>query len=141
MPYGPFTLDDFLGAAPLPGAIVGVGIDVSFVERVARAAQGKGFVRQVFSPAEAQAWAGDPMDAPSLARAFSLKEAFFKALGTGQRLDMLFHEIQMPPFAPEGSLDLTGRTLQVAQALGVRGIQASSSLSGGMAVGWVLLTG
>lgn len=141
MAHGPFTLDDFLGPLPPPGAVVGIGVDVAEVERVSRAAAGRGFVRQVFAPEEGRAWAGEGWDPPALAAAFALKEAFFKALGTGQRLNMLFHEIAAPPFAPAGSLTIRGRTAEVAEALGVRTILAGTSVSLGVALGWVVLTG
>ena len=140
-PFSPFSLSDFVSPLPPPAGVIGIGVDIAQVQRVSRAAQGRGFVRQVFSIKEREAWATpDSFDAQSLARAFSLKEAFFKALGTGQRLDMLFNEISFEPLAAEGALSIVGRTAEVANALGVNKIDAQSVVSEGIAVGWVVLT-
>jgi len=138
----PFKVSDFMPASLPPGAVFGVGLDLSEVTRVARACRGAGFRRQVFAPAELEAFvSGGTVDAEGLALAFAYKEAFFKALGTGQRLGMLFHEIAAPPAAPAGTLHLSGRTQEVAQSLGVAGIQAGSSMQGDAALAWVLLFG
>ena len=138
----PFDVSDFMPGTLPDGALFGVGVDLSEVAKVARACRGAGFRRQVFAPLELEAFVdGDVVDAEGLALAFAYKEAFYKALGTGQRLGMLFHEIAGPPAAPSGTLHLTGRTAEVAQALGVKRIDAGASLRGDAALAWVFLFG
>lgn len=136
-----FSLDDFRVPLPPAGGVFGIGLDLAEVDRVEEAARGQGFRRQVFAPEELDAFADRRWDPQGLAQAFALKEAFLKALGTGGlRIGLYFHDICGPPAAAPGSLRVTGRAAEVAEALGVRGIHAGSSLRGAVALGWVVLT-
>jgi len=72
------------GVAPLPGLVVGVGIDAVDIERFRRVLERRPTLAdRLFSRRErAQAAAGgDPV--PPLAARFAAKEAVVKALGTG----------------------------------------------------------
>lgn len=63
--------------------ILGCGIDIIEVERIARAAEKEGFMNRVFTGAERQRFSQYNDDPDRIAGAFAAKEAVAKALGTG----------------------------------------------------------
>ena len=64
--------------------IVGVGIDIIEVERVAlKLNRNNGFLEKVFSPAEIAACKSSVSEQESFAARFAAKEAFLKATGKG----------------------------------------------------------
>ncbi|HUS25556.1 MAG TPA: holo-ACP synthase [Candidatus Binatia bacterium] len=67
--------------------IYGVGIDVLRVERIEKVHRrhGQRFVERLLHPSERAAFARARKPALFLAKAFAVKEAFVKALGTGFR--------------------------------------------------------
>lgn len=63
--------------------ILGTGIDIIEVDRVAKASAKEGFMRRVFTEAERERFAGFNNNPTNIAGAFAAKEAIVKALGTG----------------------------------------------------------
>ena len=65
--------------------IIGIGIDIVNVERIASSIErfGDHFLRRVYTPGERRYCNGKPSPAESYAARFAVKEAAFKALGRG----------------------------------------------------------
>jgi holo-[acyl-carrier protein] synthase len=109
--------------------IVGTGIDVIDIERIAQsiARYGSRFLQRIYTPGEiayCQRKRGNA--AESFAARFAAKEAAAKALGTGIGFGVTWREIEVGR-EPAGRplLLLHGRAAEIAKAMGVR----SSSLS------------
>ena len=75
--------------------IIGLGTDLVEVERMAKSIETTGFREKIFSPGEIVYCESKVNKAESYAARFAAKEAFFKALGTGWRGGMAFHEIEV----------------------------------------------
>ena len=77
--------------------IFGIGTDIIEVARMERALEkGDALMKRIFTERE-QAYCnkGDVTRFQCFAARFAAKEAFFKALGTGYRYGMAFHEIEV----------------------------------------------
>jgi holo-[acyl-carrier protein] synthase len=77
--------------------IFGIGTDIIEVDRMRKHLEGnEALTEKLFTKAE-QAYCnkGKATRWQRYAARFSAKEAFFKALGTGFRFDMAFHEIEV----------------------------------------------
>ena len=108
--------------------IVGIGLDIVAVERIARSLRdGPGrFEALAFTPAEIAACGSRGDRAQALAARFAAKEACFKALGTGWAKGVSFEQVEvvsMDGGRPE--LRLTGHAAERAAALGVRHIHVT----------------
>lgn len=76
--------------------ILGIGIDLVEVERIARSLQkGDGFKNLVFSKEEQQLCEQKPKPFESYAARFAAKEAFLKALGTGMEITFELNQIEV----------------------------------------------
>lgn len=76
--------------------IIGVGIDMIEVERVAgKVGKKNGFRDKLFSPAEIQECGSGADAAERFAGRFAAKEAFLKATGEGLQLSFDLHEIEI----------------------------------------------
>jgi holo-[acyl-carrier protein] synthase len=109
--------------------IVGTGIDMVEIERVARSIEryGTRFLQRVYTPGEiAYCQRKRHNAAESFAARFAAKEAAAKALGTGIGFGVTWREIEVGR-EPAGRplLLLHGRAAEIARAMGV----AHSSLS------------
>lgn len=74
-----------------------LGIDIVEIERIRTATtrSGEGFMQRVYTPLERQ-YIGDPKDnAERAAGIWAAKEAAVKALGTGFRDGILFHDMEI----------------------------------------------
>ena len=119
--------------------IVGVGVDVVSVARLARALDD--IATQVFTPAELAACAdrADRLDA--LAARFAAKEACLKALNAGvaegmlRQVEILSSPSEAPTLQLSGALDARARTA------GVRRAHVSLSHQEGVAAAVVILEG
>lgn len=105
--------------------ILGTGIDVIEVERIAKAAAKEGFMARVFTDAERQRFEKYNNDPAHIAGAFAAKEAVAKALGTGigavewKEIEILHRESGQPYAGLYGDAqkrmeDLGGETLHIS---------------------------
>ncbi|MBQ8814031.1 MAG: holo-ACP synthase [Lachnospiraceae bacterium] len=62
--------------------ILGIGIDMTEIERIEKACERQAFFLRIYTPAEQELYGGN---IPSLAARFAVKEAVVKAFGTGFR--------------------------------------------------------
>lgn len=82
--------------------ILGTGIDIIEVDRVAKAAAKEGFMHRVFTEAERLRFAKYNNNPAHIAGTFAAKEAISKALGTGigsvewKEIEILHHESGQP---------------------------------------------
>jgi len=75
--------------------IHGIGVDVVAISRIRRVLKrwGERFIRRIFTEEEASYCMRKNDPAPSFAVRFAAKEAFFKALGTGQKRGIRWKEV------------------------------------------------
>ena len=124
------------------GAILGIGTDLVEIARMEESLRkfGGRFEQRVFSDAEAAYCRSMPRAAQHYAARFAAKEAFLKALGTGQRLGIAWTEVEVIR-APDGrpSIVLAGRARETAEQFGVGDIHVSMSHTNGHALAVVVL--
>ncbi len=77
--------------------IFGIGTDIVSTPRIAAAwaRHGEAFARRILAPQEWERFAADTHPARFLAKRFAAKEAFAKALGTGIRPPVTWHNIRV----------------------------------------------
>jgi len=107
--------------------ISGIGIDTIEVSRVAKEIAGSdGFAERYFSAGEIKYCGSKRGRARNYAARFAAKEAFFKALGTGYRGGLAFHEVEIRNNRlgkPE--IALLGKTKRLCRKHKIRGIHVS----------------
>ena len=122
--------------------IVGIGIDVVEVARLAEALnrQGDSFVERVFTDRERAACDSRADRVLALAARFAAKEACLKALGTGWAEGLGFRDVEI---VREGTqpprLVLHGEAVRRAQALGMIRSHVSLTHQPGLAAAVVIL--
>ena len=121
---------------PLPGQLLGLGMDLLAPSELIRSLKSPGFRRQVFSPEELASH-GD--DLQGLAEAFALKEALVKAMGTGRIGGIEFHEVSWLPSERPGTLKVRAGSRGVIDALGVGQILGRVEMKGPWVMGIVML--
>ena len=122
--------------------IVGTGVDIAETSRIEQALErhGERFAKRIYTPAEIAYCEKFKNKAERYAARFAAKEAAFKALGTGWGNGVHWVEVEvthLPSGKPE--LVLTGRALEVAQALGVSRSSVSISHSDRYVVAQVIM--
>src|SRR5690242_11751060 len=77
--------------------IVGTGVDIAEVHRIKAALErfGKRFLSRVFTPQETQYCLSKANAAERLAVRFAAKEAGMKAIGTGLRHGVTWHDVEV----------------------------------------------
>jgi len=124
--------------------LIGTGVDLIEVERIARSIErfGERFLRRVYTDHEIAYCSRRRVSAESYAARFAAKEAGAKALGTGISRGVTWNEFQVTR-NPGGRpvLELRGRAEGLARELGVRAISLSLTHSGGLAMATVLMEG
>ena len=122
--------------------IVGTGVDIVEVERVAAAIErfGERFLKRIFTESERRYCDSKKNRAERYAARFAAKEAAFKALGTGWNQGVAWREVEVGR-APGGrpTLSFTGRAAQHAQRLGMKRAALSLSHTQQQAVAQVIL--
>lgn len=108
--------------------LVGTGIDVVEIERIAHSIEryGERFLSRIFTEEEISYCRRKRNSAESFAARFAAKEAAAKALGTGIQHGVTWKEMEVrrsPGQRP--TLHFSGRAQQIAQGLGVRQISLS----------------
>src|SRR5215468_3676372 len=101
--------------------IVGTGVDITEVGRIQASLKrfGERFLSRVFTPEEARYCMGKPNAAERLAARFAAKEAGMKAIGTGLRHGITWHDVEVgrePGGRP--TIIYSGRAAEFAQRLG-----------------------
>ena len=120
--------------------IVGMGIDLVSIERLAESLQSEAFKRRVFSPAEMALCEGRANSTERYAGKFAAKEALMKAIGKGIRQEVWFTQIEVlnqesgAPF-----ISANGEAGVILAALGADRVHVSISHTGEMAVAVVIL--
>ena len=122
--------------------LVGTGIDVVEVERIARSIERYGlhFLSRVFTPDEIAYSQRKKNCAESFAARFAAKEAGAKALGTGIQHGITWTEMEVrraPGQRP--TLHFSGRALEMAERLGVKRVSLSLTHSKTVAIAAVSL--
>jgi holo-[acyl-carrier protein] synthase len=121
--------------------IVGLGVDISEVDRIreAMARHGQRFLERVFTPAEI-AYCNRHRDrAERFAGRFAAKEAAMKALGTGWSNGVRWVDIEVTRL-PSGqpTLSLHGAARAIGERLGLRRASLSITHSGNTAFAQVI---
>ncbi|HVB35473.1 MAG TPA: holo-ACP synthase [Patescibacteria group bacterium] len=124
--------------------IVGMGIDIAEVKRVeaAIARHGRAFLERVFTAAEIRYCERHRNAAERYAARFAAKEAAMKALGTGWRRGVRWVDLEVANL-PSGrpTLQMHGRSKELAEGLGVRHIALSLTHGAGLAFAQVVFEG
>ena len=120
--------------------IVGIGIDITEIEKIAKNIEGEAFQRKVFTPAELEACSEVKNSIEHLAGKFAAKEAFMKALGAGIRQEVWFTQIEvLNDESGRPYINVSGEAGKQLEASGAKRVHVSISHSGGMAVALVIL--
>ncbi len=122
--------------------IVGTGVDITEVGRVAEAVErfGERFLRRVFTPAEVAYCSSKRNKIERLAARFAAKEAALKALGTGLRHGITWQQVEVrrqPGSRP--TIAFSGVAAQYAARLGVKHVSLSLSHTAEQAIAMVIL--
>ncbi len=124
--------------------ILGIGLDLLEVSRMARALEGHDsrFVTRVFTEDEDRDCQGRVDRAQALAARFAAKEACLKALGTGWSEGLSFQQVEVVKAAGgRPTIRLHGAARARAEALGVTRVHVSLTHQRGVAGAVVVLEG
>ncbi len=110
--------------------VLGIGIDLVYIPRIEKALDrwGERFLSRVFSEEEYSYCLSHRRPAQTLAIRFAAKEACSKALGTGMRSGVTWHQMTIS-HEPSGRpiLHLSGTALKRAKSLGAKSWHVSLS--------------
>jgi len=103
--------------------IVGTGIDIADVPRIAAAIErfGQRFLNRVFTPDEIRYCSSKANKIERFAARFAAKEAALKALGTGLRQGISWRQVEVrrePGGRP--TIHFSGKAAEIAKRLGVQ---------------------
>lgn len=122
--------------------IIGTGVDLAEVDRIRASIErfGSRFVNRVFTPLEIAYVERKANRFERYAARFAAKEAGMKAIGTGWRHGITWHDFEVAN-EPSGrpTLRLTGRAAEYAQKLGVRRISLSLTHTAATGLAYVIL--
>jgi holo-[acyl-carrier protein] synthase len=122
--------------------IAGIGTDIVRVERFAEfiASDNRGVLERLFTPAELEYAMPRRQAAEHLAARFAAKEAFLKALGTGLRERLSWHDMEVcKDHYGAPSLALSGAAEQMFRARSLHAVFLSYSHEREYAVATVVL--
>jgi holo-[acyl-carrier protein] synthase len=121
-----------------------VGIDITEVDRIRRSIErfGERFLERVFTEAERR-YANEKRNRfERYAARFAAKEAGMKALGTGWKNGITWHDFEVANLPSGGpTLRLSGCAAEEARRLGVQNVLVSLSHTETMAIAEVILEG
>jgi holo-[acyl-carrier protein] synthase len=121
--------------------IVGIGLDVTEIDRIEQAIgrHGDAFKRRVYTEAERAYCESHRVSAERFAGRFAAKEAGMKALGTGWRGGVTWHDFEVVrERSGKPTLRLTGVALTLAEKKGVKNIVMTITHSGNLALAQVV---
>jgi holo-[acyl-carrier protein] synthase len=124
--------------------IVGTGVDITEVSRIKAAVErfGDRFVERVFTPDEVRYCTAKANPAERLAARFAAKEAGMKALGTGLRHGITWHDVEVvrqPGGRP--AVRFSGKAAEFAERLGCKRAHLSLTHTAEQAMAFVVLEG
>jgi holo-[acyl-carrier protein] synthase len=124
--------------------IVGTGVDITEVARIRAAMErfGERFLSRVFTQEEVRYCTSKANAAERLAARFAAKEAGMKALGTGLRHGITWHDVEVvrkPGSRPE--LRYSGVAAQFAARVGCKRTHLSLTHTAEQAMAFVVLEG
>lgn len=121
--------------------IVGLGVDITEVDRIEAAIErrGRAFLERLFTPSEIRYCEKHRNRAERFAGRFAAKEAAMKALGTGWACGVRWVDIEVVR-EPSGkpTLKLSGKTRAIADGLGVKNIAVTITHDGNTALAQVI---
>src|ERR1700691_6220608 len=121
--------------------IVGLGIDITEVDRIEAAIgrRGRAFLERIFTPSEIAYCERHRNRAERFAARFAAKEAAMKALGTGWAQGVRWVDIEVPA-EPSGkpTLKFSGATREIADRLGIQNISITITHTGNTALALVI---
>jgi holo-[acyl-carrier protein] synthase len=124
--------------------IVGIGVDIVEIEklRLAMVRRGERLRNRAFTAAEIRYCEERANQYQHYAARFAAKEAAFKAIGSGWRQGVGWHDAEVKnELSGKPSLIISGRALQLAERLGARLFWLSLSHTDQYAVAQVVLEG
>lgn len=122
--------------------ILGIGIDISDIDKIAKSVESEAFQRKVFTPAELKSCGEIKNSAECFAGKFAAKEALMKALGAGIRQEVWFTQIEvLNNEAGKPYINVSGEAGMLLQQSGAKNVHISISHSMGTAVALVILEG
>jgi holo-[acyl-carrier protein] synthase len=122
--------------------IVGTGVDITEVPRIKASLGrfGERFLRRVFTPDEVRYCLGKPNAEERLAARFAAKEAGMKAIGTGLRHGITWHDVEVVRIPGQRPiLKFHGRAAEFAARLGCKRVHLSLSHTAEHAIAYVIL--
>ena len=125
-------------------SVVGIGVDVVQVERIAGSLVrfGERMERRLFTEAELAYCRSFQDPLPHLAARFAAKEAAAKALGTGMSQGVGWRDFEVvQPGGRQPRLEFRGRGREVFESLGCSASHLSLTHDGGLAIATVVLEG
>jgi holo-[acyl-carrier protein] synthase len=121
--------------------IVGLGVDITQVDRIAATIQRRGrpFLERIFTPAEIAYCERHRDPAERFAGRFAAKEAAMKALGTGWTSGVRWKDIEVVrERSGKPTLKLSGVSRAIADRLGVKNIVMTITHDGNTALAQVI---
>jgi holo-[acyl-carrier protein] synthase len=120
--------------------IVGMGLDVIEVGRIAPNIEREAYLRKVFTPAEIEDCHRSLNAAERFAGKFAAKEAFMKALGAGLRQGIWFSQIEvLNEDSGQPHLAVSGTSRELLASRAVATIHLSISHTAELAIAIVIL--
>ena len=122
--------------------IVGSGVDLCEVSRIesAIARHGQRFIDRIFTGSEIAYAESKANRYERYAARFAAKEAGMKALGTGWRGGIAWHDFEVANLSSgRPTLRLHGKAAELAEKLGVQGVSLSITHTTGQALAMVIL--
>jgi holo-[acyl-carrier protein] synthase len=122
--------------------ISGIGTDIVAIERFQRFVDegNTALLRRIFTEQERAFCAARKNSAASFSARFAAKEAFLKALGTGLRDGISWHDIEVAnDRLGKPELILSGKAIELFLGQGLSSVFLSLSHDGGMAIAMVVL--
>ena len=123
--------------------ILGAGIDLIEVGRFEREARRRGdaLLATLFSPTELADCRAGRRPVAWYAAGFAVKEAFFKAVGTGWAEGVTFRDVEVSAIRRTPSITVAGAAADAARRLGVERAHVSVTVAGDVAAASVVLEG
>ncbi len=124
--------------------IVGTGVDLAEVARIRQSVErfGRRFTDRVYTPGEIAYVERKVNKYERYAARFAAKEAGMKAIGTGWKHGVTWHDFEVANLASgRPTLRLSGRAAEIAAKLGVKHVHLSMTHTADLGMAFVVLEG